>query len=70
MAPDWRVAAWTLMIALAAGAVFGLPAALGMTRGGLAQSLRGDAFEAGFKHRRFRLQSALSVTQVAVSACS
>jgi predicted permease len=68
MAPDWRVAAWTLMIALAAGAVFGLPAAFGMTRGGLAQSLRGDAFEAGVKHRRFRLQSALIVTQVAVSA--
>jgi predicted permease len=68
MAPDWRIAVWTFLVALAAGVMFGLPAAVGMTRGDLAQSLRGDAFEAGGKHGRFRLQNALIVTQVAISA--
>jgi predicted permease len=67
-APDWKVAAWTLLVALAAGIIFGLPAALGMIRGDLNRALRGDAFEAGVKHRRFRLQGALIGIQAAVSA--
>jgi predicted permease len=66
--PDWRVALWTFVFGLGAGFVFGLPAALGMLRGDLNRALRGDAFEAGVKHRRFRLQGALIVVQVAVSA--
>jgi predicted permease len=68
VSPDWRIAAWTFLIALASGAVFGLPSALGMLRGDLTQSLRGDAFEAGAKRRGARLQNALIATQVAVSA--
>jgi predicted permease len=67
-APDWKVAAWTLLVALAAGIIFGLPAALGMIRGDLNRALRDDAFEAGVKHRRFRLQGALIGIQAAVSA--
>jgi predicted permease len=66
--PDWRVVLWTFVFGLGAGLVFGLPAALGMLRGDLNRALRGDAFEAGVKHRRFRLQGALIVVQVAVSA--
>jgi predicted permease len=68
LSPDWRITAWTFLVALGAGAVFGLPAALGMTRSDLTGNLRGGVFEAGVKHRRFRLQNALIVTQVAISA--
>jgi putative ABC transport system permease protein len=66
--PDWSIMGWTLLVALAAGIAFGLPAAFAMLRGDLNRALRGDAFEAGVKHRRFRLQGALIVVQVAVSA--
>jgi predicted permease len=68
ISPDWRIGGWTFLVALAAGVLFGLPAALSMVRGGLAQSLRGDALDTGVQHRRLRLQSALIGTQVAVSA--
>jgi predicted permease len=68
VSPDWRVALWTVAVALAAGALFGLPAALGITRGDLTRSLRGDPFDCGVPHGRLRLQTALIVTQVAVSA--
>ena len=65
--PDWRIICWTVLLALAAGMVFGLPAALAMTRGDLTQSLRGDADER-FGRRRFRLQNVLIAAQVAVSS--
>jgi putative ABC transport system permease protein len=65
---DWRIVLWTLLVALAAGVVFGIPSAFGITRDDLTQSLRGDAFAAGVRHRRYRLQSILVATQVAVSA--
>lgn len=63
---DWRIVFWTVLVALAAGVVFGIPSAFGITRGDLTQSLRGDSF-AGVRHRRYRLQNILVATQVAVS---
>ncbi len=66
---DWRIAGWTLLLALAAGALFGIPSAFGMVRGDLMSTLRGDGPAGGPARRsRFRLQSALIATQVAVSA--
>jgi predicted permease len=66
---DWRIAGWTLLLALAAGVLFGIPSALGMVRGDLISALRGDGPAGGLAmNRRFRLQSALIATQVAVSA--
>jgi macrolide transport system ATP-binding/permease protein len=64
--PDWRVIGWTMLVALGAGVVFGLPAALTMTRGDLTHSLRGDAIQI-WGRRRFGLQSVLITVQVAVS---
>ncbi|HKA00697.1 MAG TPA: ADOP family duplicated permease [Candidatus Solibacter sp.] len=68
VSPDFRIAAWTLAVALAAGALFGLPSAIGMTRTDLTQSLRGDSLESRTGRRRFRLQSVLIAAQVAASA--
>jgi predicted permease len=66
--PDWNVAAWTIFVTLGAGLVFGLPAALGIVRRDLAQSVRGSAFEAGVRGSRFQLQTGLTAAQVAISA--
>ena len=65
---DWRIVFWTLLVALGAGALFGLPSAFGITRGDLTQSLRGDALGTGGRRRRHRLQNILVATQVTVSA--
>jgi predicted permease len=65
---DWRIAGWTLMVALGAGLLFGLPPALGMVRGDLMHSLRGDGPAGGGRHGRIRQQSVLIATQVTVSA--
>ena len=40
LSPDWNIALWTILVAVAAGLVFGLPAAFGIVRGNLAQSVR------------------------------
>ena len=65
---DWRIVFWTLLVALGAGALFGLPSAFGITRGDLTQSLRGEALGTGGRRRRYRLQNVLVATQVTVSA--
>jgi putative ABC transport system permease protein len=65
---DASIAVWTLLVALMAGLMFGVPSALGMVRGGLMNSLRGDGPSGLPPGSRTRLQSALIAIQVAVSA--
>jgi putative ABC transport system permease protein len=63
LAADWRVVVFGIVLAVAAGALFGLAPALRGT-GDLASALRADS-AAG--RRGLRLRNALVVTQVAVS---
>ncbi len=61
---DWRVLAFTFLLALATGIVFGLAPALRSSKLELVQALKDEASVAGF--RRSRLRSALVIAQVSV----
>ncbi len=65
---DGRVLLFTLVVALAAGVLFGLVPAIHAARSDLAGEMRQNA-EAG-RPRGTRLRAALVITQVAVSQCS
>ncbi|HEV2836015.1 MAG TPA: ABC transporter permease [Pyrinomonadaceae bacterium] len=62
---DWRVLLFSLLISVAAGAVFGLAPALQATRPGLSQALRETSAQGGAS--RTRLRSVLVVAQIAIS---
>lgn len=64
-APDGRVLAFALGVALLVGLTFGLAPALRSTRGDLATGLRGDT--AGSGSNRSRARSALVIGQMALS---
>ena len=67
VAPDWRVAVFTFVVAVGAGVAFGLVPALRATRIDLVPALKdaGDAGEA--RGRRLELRDGLVVSQVAFS---
>jgi predicted permease len=65
VAVDWRVLAFSLLVSLAAGAIFGLAPALQATRPGLSQALRETSAQGGAA--RTRLRSVLVVAQIAIS---
>jgi len=65
--PDWSIVLWTVLVALGAGLLFGLPAAISLTRADLAQAMRGDGKDIRGRGRT-RLQSSLIAIQAAVSA--
>ena len=62
---DWRVLLFSLLVSLAAGAIFGLAPALQATRPGLSQALRETSAQGGAA--RTRLRSVLVVAQIAIS---
>jgi len=62
---DWRVLLFSLLVSLAAGAVFGLAPALQATRPGLSQALRETSAQGGAS--RTRLRSVLVVAQISIS---
>ena len=64
---DWRVLAYTLLISLATGAVFGLAPALGSTRGDLTTDLKERTGEPAYAAGFWNLRSVLVVAQVAFS---
>lgn len=64
-APDWRVVAFTLVVALITGLVFGLAPALRGSRIPLAAALRNDNVDTG--RGRSRLRNGLVAGQVALS---
>ena len=66
IAPDLATAAFTLVVALATGILFGLSPALHATRSGVAQVLKGGG-TAGGASARTKLQSTLVVVQIAVT---
>ena len=67
VAPDWRVAVFTFVVAVGAGVAFGLVPALRATRIDLVPALK-DAAESGAgRGRRLELRDALVVSQVAFS---
>ena len=65
VSPDWRVLAFTLVVAVVTGAVFGLIPALRASRPDLVPALK-DA-SAVARRRRFELRDVLVVVQIAVS---
>jgi predicted permease len=65
--PDWRVAAFTALVALIAGVATGLAPAFHGTQGGVAHTLREGGRGGGAGAARQRLRSTLVVAQVAVS---
>src|SRR5687768_6299581 len=65
--PDWRVFAFTVVVALAAGIVSGLAPALHASRLALSEVLKEGGRNAGGGMARQRLRGALIVGQVAVS---
>lgn len=66
LSPDWRVLAFTFVVAILTGVVFGLAPAMRATRPDLTSTLRDSAGAIGGR-RRFELRNALVVLQVAVS---
>ncbi|HEX8852451.1 MAG TPA: FtsX-like permease family protein, partial [Pyrinomonadaceae bacterium] len=64
---DWRVLAFTLVLALASGLLFGLAPALQATRPDLVPSLKDEAGAQGGVMRRLSLRNVLVVVQVALS---
>jgi predicted permease len=66
-APDLRVVAFTFVVAVATGIVFGLAPALQSTRVDLVPILKGEAATMGAFTRRFTLRNLLVVAQVALS---
>jgi predicted permease len=65
VAVDWRVMLFSLLVSVAAGAIFGLAPALQATRLGLSQALRETSAQGGAA--RTRLRSVLVVAQIAIS---
>ena len=65
--PDGRVLAFTALIALGAGALFGLAPALRASRPGLVDALKADAATVSVGRQRLALQKVLVVSQVAMS---
>ena len=65
LAPDWRVLAFTFVVAIGTGLVFGLVPAVRASRPNLVPALKGGAN--GHRRRRFELRDALVVFQMAVS---
>ena len=65
VSPDWRVLAFTLLVAVVTGVIFGLIPALRASRPDLVPALK-DATSSGTR-RRFELRDLLVVVQVAVS---
>ncbi|MGI8655957.1 MAG: ABC transporter permease [Pyrinomonadaceae bacterium] len=63
--PDVRVLAYTLLLSLVTGIVFGLVPALQASKPNLLSALKDEAV--GFSHRRLSLRNLLVVAQVAVS---
>jgi predicted permease len=64
---DWRVLAFTCVIVLLTGVVFGLAPALKATRHDLVTSLKDDAGSYGRRLRRLSLRDALVISQLALS---
>jgi len=64
---DGRVLAFTLLLSVATGVVFGLMPALRASRPELAPTLKDDSFTARTRMRRVNVRSALIVAQVAMS---
>ncbi|MFN2566034.1 MAG: ABC transporter permease [Gemmatimonadaceae bacterium] len=64
---DWRVASYTLAVAVLTGLVFGIAPAAQATRASLVASLKDGARGAGAGARGSRLRGALVVTEVALS---
>ncbi len=64
---DWRVLAFTCVVALLTGLIFGLAPALQATRLDLTTALKDDASLQGHGLRRLSLRSALVVAQLALS---
>ncbi len=70
LSPDWRVLAWTLLISLVTGVVFGLAPALQSSRPDVVPVLKGEAATVGGGRRGWRgwnLRSLLVVAQIALS---
>lgn len=67
IAPDWRVLAFTLGIAVATGVAFGLAPALKASRVRLVPALKDGGGSNGGRGRKVELRDALVVVQVAVS---
>lgn len=67
VSPDWRVLAFTFVVAIATGVVFGLVPAVRASRPDLVPALKDAGGGAGGKRRRFGLRNVLVVVQVAVS---
>jgi predicted permease len=66
LAPDFTTAAFTLLIAISTGVVFGISPALHATRNGVAEVLKSGG-SGGGASARTRLQSAFIVAQIAVT---
>ena len=66
LAPDYRTAAFTLLLAVGTGILFGLSPALQATRRDMGEVLKG-ANAAGGARARTRLQSSLVVAQIAIT---
>ena len=64
---DLRVLAFTLVLSVAAGVVFGLAPALSASRPDLVPALKDESFVPDERARRYNLRSALVVSQVALS---
>ena len=64
---DWRVFAFTFLVTLLTGILFGLAPALAATRPDLVESLKEESGSGILKQRRGRLRGALVVIQVALS---
>ncbi len=64
---DWRVLAFTLLLSIVTGMLFGLAPALQATRPELVGALKDDTAGATPGHSRFGLRGALVVAQVAIS---
>lgn len=64
---DWRVFAFTLLVSLATGLLFGLLPALQASRADIVDALKEETRTSGRSRRRLRIGNALVVAQVALS---
>ena len=64
---DWRVAAFTALVAVVSGLLFGMAPALQASRRDLTESLKEGGQGAGSSGRRQRLRSTLVVAEIALS---
>jgi macrolide transport system ATP-binding/permease protein len=67
VSPDWRVLAYTSLLSLLTGVVFGLAPALQASKPDLVSALKGEGAAPAGCRRRLTLRNALVVGQVAVS---